>query len=171
MDGLTIRLLEAKDVPVIGAAFDRFGWSGRAAMCEQYLREQNNSERVALVALVDGVFAGYVTMKRRSDYPPFAESGIPEIADLNVLPGFRRRGIGSQLVDEAERRIFERSTVAGIGFGISAGYGPAQRMYIKRGYVPDGRGLFAGGHFVPDGATVCVLDSAIYLTKERPERV
>ena len=33
---------------------------------------------------------------------------------------------------------------AGIAFGLYADYGAAQRLYIKRGYVPDGRGLHYG---------------------------
>ncbi len=168
METLSIRTLEAGDVLVIGAAFDRIGWRGRGAMCKQYLREQEQGERVGLVAFADGTFAGYVTVKWHSEYPSFAEQGIPEVSDLNVLPEFRRRGIASRLVDEAERRIFERSAVAGIGVGVSADYGPAQRMYVSRGYVPDGRGLFGYGHFVPDNATVLVGLCAIYLTRERP---
>ncbi len=168
METLNIRTLEAADVLVIGAAFDRIGWRGRGDMCKQYVREQDQGERVGLVAFADGDFAGYVTIRWRSEYPPFAEGNIPEIQDLNVLPEFRRLGIATRLVDEAERRIFERSPVVGIGFGISADYGPAQRMYVRRGYVPDGRGLFGYGHYVPDNATVLTGLCAIYLTKERP---
>jgi len=169
METLTIRVLEAADTPVIVAAFRPLGWHGKTVeVFESYLREQSVGQRIGLVATLDGVFAGYITVKWHSEYPPFAEKGIPEIQDLNVLPDFRRRRVASRLVDEAERRIFERGAVAGIGFGISADYGPAQRMYVRRGYVPDGRGLFANGRFVPDNATVFVGECVIYLTKERP---
>lgn len=34
-----------------------------------------------------------------------------------------------------------QSDTIGIGFGLYADYGTAQRMYIKRGFVPDGRGI------------------------------
>ncbi len=170
MPTLNIRTLEAGDILVMAAAFRSLAGPGKtAADFRGYLGEQAADERVVLVAFMDDVFAGYVTIKWHSDYPPFAEQNIPEISDLNVLAQFRRRGIASRLVDEAERRIFERSSVAGIGFGISADYGPAQRMYVKRGYVPDGRGLFGYGHFVPDNATVLAGLCAIYLTKERPD--
>ena len=33
-----------------------------------------------------------------------------------------------------------RSPLAGIGFGLYADYGAAQRLYVKCGYLPDGRG-------------------------------
>lgn len=89
-----------------------------------------------LVAFVEGEFAGYVTVKWKPHY-----SAFPEIQDLNVLPQFRRRGIASALVDKAEALIATRSSMVGIGVGMYPDYGPAQRMYVKRGYVPDGRGL------------------------------
>ena len=45
-----------------------------------------------------------------------------------------------------KRRITyaQRSDHAGIGFGLYADYGAAQRLYIKRGYIPDGRGAHYG---------------------------
>jgi hypothetical protein len=58
-----------------------------------------------------------------------------------VLPRFRRRRIATLLVDEAEALIGTRSDSVGIGVGMYPDYGPAQRMYVLRGYVPDGRGL------------------------------
>ena len=135
---------------------------------EQYLAEQERDERLVLVAYYDDDFAGYGTIHWHSDYPPFAEKGIPEIKDLNVLPRFRRRGIATKIVDEAEKRIFERSLVIGIGVGMYADYGAAQRMYILRGYVPDGLGLFYKDKPVIPGKEVIVDDDlTLYLTKER----
>ena len=102
------------------------------------------------------------------EYPPFAENNIPEVSDISVKPDYRRQGIGSILMDEVEKRIFERSDVSGIGFGISADYGPAQRMFIKRGYTPDGRGLWSSGRgYIGELSTVQVDDCAIFLTKHR----
>jgi GNAT superfamily N-acetyltransferase len=85
-----------------------------------------------------------------------------------VLAEFRRRGIATALMDEAEERIFKKSTVAGIGVGLYAGYGPAQRMYILRGYVPDGRGLVHKNEPVSPGHDVFVDDDLLlYFVKER----
>ena len=162
-----IRLLETQDIQVISAAFADVGWNKPASQYERYLAEQDRGERVVLVAYSGENFAGYVTIVWKSGYPPFAEKGIPEVVDLNVLPDFRRQGIASALMDEAERRIFERSDVAGIGVGISAEYGAAQRMYVLRGYVPDGQGLVGDGQHIREGSTVRVDDCVICLTKER----
>jgi ribosomal protein S18 acetylase RimI-like enzyme len=86
--------------------------------------------------------------------------------DFNVLPWFRRRGIGGQLMDEAERRIAERSPVAGIGVGLSADYGAAQILYIRRGYIPDGRGVSWRGAICQHGDQVSVDDGLVlYFTK------
>ena len=66
---------------------------------------------------------------------------IPEINDTGVNPKFRRHGIDSILMDEAGKNVSEKPEIVGISFGISADYGPAQRMFVKRGYIPDGEGL------------------------------
>ncbi|HUY75575.1 MAG TPA: GNAT family N-acetyltransferase [Ktedonobacterales bacterium] len=166
MGDLSIQLLVADDISTIAAAFATLGWRKPASQYEGYLTEQQCGERVVLVAWQADEFAGYVTIVWDSDYPPFREAGVPEIADFNVLPHLRRHGIGSRLLDEAERRITERSAIAGIGVGLDADYGTAQRLYVKRGYVPDGRGITSHGRRVAWGETIVVDDDAVlYFTK------
>jgi GNAT superfamily N-acetyltransferase len=143
-----IRLLRFGDILDIAAACAALGWDKPPAQYEGYLAEQRQGEREALVAWRKDTFVGYVTVVWNSGYAPFREAGIPEIADFNVLPSFRRQGIGSLLLEEAERRIAARSPLAGIGVGMTPDYGAAQRLYVKRGYVPDGRGLVAGERHV-----------------------
>ena len=54
----------------------------------------------------------------------------------------------------------------GIGVGLHEAYGAAQRLYVRRGYVPDGRGVACGGAAVPEGERVVMDDETIlYLTK------
>jgi GNAT superfamily N-acetyltransferase len=119
-----------------------------------------------LVAFVDQQFAGYVTVRWHSDYPAFRAADIPEIQDFNVLPVYRRQGIGTRLLDDAERIIARRSPVAGIGVGLYADYGAAQRLYVRRGYVPDGRGIFVNERCVQPGEQVIVDDDLVlYFTK------
>ena len=166
MGDVSIQLLTAGDVPAIAAAFAALGWHKPAAQYERYLAEQRRGEREVAVAWKGDAFAGYVTVVWHSGYAPFRDAGIPEIVDFNVLPHLRRRGIGSRLLDEAERRIAARSPVAGVGVGLYADYGAAQRLYVKRGYVPDGRGLVSHGRHVAGGEPVIVDDGlALYYTK------
>jgi GNAT superfamily N-acetyltransferase len=154
--GYAIRALRDGDPEVISAAFTAIGWDKPASQYEKYLAEQGAGERDVLVATVDDQFVGYVTVRWESAY----FGAIPEIQDFNVLPPYRRRGIGSGLMDAAEARVAERSPVVGIGVGLYADYGTAQRMYVRRGYLPDGRGLMYDNQPVPPGETVRNDDGA-----------
>jgi GNAT superfamily N-acetyltransferase len=140
-----IRTLIREDIVAISMAFNQVGWNKPASLFEEYLKEQDAGERLVWIANFQDEFAGYVTLKWRSLYTSFQEQNIPEIIDLNVLPSFRKMGIGSLLLDAAEKEAATKSEVVGIGVGLYAGsdggYGSAQRLYIKRGYIPDGKGV------------------------------
>lgn len=164
---LLIRSLQKEDIPVIANAFRQLAWNKPASQYEYYLMEQNSKTRDVYVAFVEGEFAGYLTVCWTSSYEPFRTANIPEIVDFNVLPEFRRQGIGSQLMDKAEAEIAKVSAVAGIGVGLDPDYGAAQRLYVLRGYVPDGRGLHYRGHHIKYDEEITVDNSlALYLTKE-----
>jgi GNAT superfamily N-acetyltransferase len=156
-----IRLLEPADVEPVLAAFEAVGWPRRRATFERYLAEQDEGVRTVLVAFDGAEVCGYGTVCWEPHYPPFVAAGIPEIQDLNVLPRFRRRGIATRLMDLAERRVAERSEVVGIGVGLYDDYGPAQRMYVLRGYVPDGRGAVHRNLPVRGGETVRADDDLV----------
>lgn len=163
-----IRPLQDADLEVIPPAFAAVAWPGKSVgQYQRYLREQAAGERLILVARADGTFAGYLTVRWDSTYPPFRDGGIPEIQDFNVLPDFRRRGVGTALVDAAEKAIAERSDVAGIGVGLYTDYGSAQRMYARRGYIPDGRGVTYRGVVVRPGETVPVDDDLVLMMSVR----
>ncbi|MGW6200720.1 GNAT family N-acetyltransferase [Kribbella sp. NPDC055110] len=165
MTGLVIRTLRDDDPEMISGAMDSIGWNKPASQYERYLEEQRAGTRDVLVATVDSAYAGYVTVRWVSPYEPF--DGIPEVQDFNVLPTFRRRGIGSALMDAAEALVAERSPVVGIGVGLYPDYGQAQRMYVRRGYLPDGRGLIYDGRQVPPMETIRNDDSAtLMFTKQ-----
>jgi len=137
----TIRTLSQSDIPLIVAKFAEYNWPKPSSTFEKYLQEQDLGGRLIWVAHVEDQFAGYITLKWQSNYQPFRKGKIPEIIDLNVLPPFRNCGIGSQLLETAEAAASMQSTIVGIGVGLYNDYGAAQRLYVKRGYVPDGRGI------------------------------
>ena len=164
---LIIRPLEQTDIPEIANSFQQLGLNKPASKYERYLEEQTQGIRIVFVAHVENRFAGYLTICWSSDYPPFREANIPEIIDLNVLPKFRRRHIGTALMDKAENEITRRSQFAGIGVGMDMDFGAAQRMYILRGYIPDTRGLYYKDHHLKYGEQVTVdYDLALYFTKK-----
>ena len=163
---LEIRLLQSEDIQLISASFQAIGWNKPVTQYERYLSEQEDGMRIVLVAFNTGEFAGYLTINWKSNYPPFQQDNIPEIQDFNVLPKYRRQGIGTCLMNEAESIVFKQSSIVGIGVGLDSDYGAAQRLYILRGYVPDGRGITYRHKFVKYGEQVRVDDDLVlHLTK------
>jgi GNAT superfamily N-acetyltransferase len=167
---LTIRELAAADAPIIAQACAAQGWDNKPEeQFRNYYAQSVRGERTVFVAEDEAGLAGYVTIVWISDYPPLRDAGIPEIVDLNVFIRCRRRGIGTALLDEAERRIAPRSPVAGIGVGLTPDYGPAHILYVRRGYVPDGCGLWQAGRTLQYGATAVVNDDlGLYFTRPLP---
>lgn len=123
----------------VAAAMGTTHEDGYFARC---LQEQTDGNRTVLVADSDnGYLTGYVQLIWSPIYTPFKRLGIPEIQDLNVIPAARRQGIGEQLVIACEDLARTRGTGSiGIGVGLHAAFGAAQRLYIRRGYMPDGAG-------------------------------
>ncbi len=164
---IEIRELQERDILPIAEAFDAIGWNKPASQYRRYLAEQSEGSRQVLVAFENDKFVGYLTIVWESKYPPFAEKQIPEIQDFNVLPIARRKGIGTKLMDDAEEIISRKSAIVGIGVGLQADYGAAQRLYVLRGYVPDGRGISWQNRFPQYGEQIMVDDDLnLYFTKK-----
>lgn len=158
---ISIACLTHSDISEIAAAFALLGWNKPASQYQTYLDQQNAGARLVLVARCDGEFCGYVTLLHHSHHREFAELNIPEVADFNVLPPFRNRGIGTALMDAIEAEAGKIAPSVGIAVGMTADYGSAQRMYVKRGYIPTGAGLFADGSPVTYGTSVTVDDGLL----------
>lgn len=151
-------LLREKDIPAIVAAFSDLGWNKPYSVYQKYFEEQLKKERCVWVAWQNNIFLGYVTLKWHSDYKPFYSKDIPEINDLNVLPKYRGHGIGSKLLDLAEIEARKKGQHVGLGVGLDPDYGNAQKLYVKRGYIPDGLGITYRNETVKWGDTVQVDD-------------
>jgi ribosomal protein S18 acetylase RimI-like enzyme len=164
---LRIRKMNTNDAIIISNAFKAQGWNKPMEIYRNYFVEQKNNERVILIAELGDKFAGYITIKWESSYPFFFKNKIPEIVDLNVLIKYRRMGIGNKLMNRAEEIIKEQSDFAGIGAGLFSDYGPAQIMYIKRGYIPDGKGIYKKNSYIKFGETALIDDDVVlYFIKE-----
>lgn len=158
---LILRAIRKEDCVAISDAFSKQSWNKPVHQYQYYLELQQKGIRDIILAELDGQFAGYLTIKWESDYLPFRAKNIPEIVDFNVLKKYQRRGIGTALMDEAEKRIKKVSKHAGIGFGVYQDYGAAQILYIKRNYVPDGKGLVVDSRSVEYGEQVVVNDDLV----------
>jgi len=161
MNKISIRSLKKEDCRKISDGFVAQGWNKPESQYLQYLEYQNTGERDILIAEYENEIAGYLTIKWVASYPPFLKKQIPEIVDFNVYKKFQRKGIGTVLMDEAESRIKQHSLFAGIGFGITEDYGAAQILYIKRGYIPDGKGLIRNSKSLQYGDEVVIDDDLV----------
>jgi GNAT superfamily N-acetyltransferase len=134
-----------QDAEKLTASFKAIGWHKPLSGFLTYLKESELGLRKNLVLKnsADQIL-GYVTVLWESDHPYFQERQIPEIKDLNVLPEFQKQGYGRALLNAAEQAIYQKlgpDQSIGIGVGILKDYGPAQRLYIQEGYIPNGEGV------------------------------
>ena len=118
------------------------GWDAEVGKYEMRLRHQSEGKSRSLVAEYHGNVAGYINVYPAAQWGAFGGRGYPEIVDFGVLEKYRRRGIGSRLMDIAEQIATEYADTVYLGVGLHSGYGSAQRLYVKRGYIPDGTGVW-----------------------------
>lgn len=132
---------------------------------DDYLRRCLISEsREILIASENDYDAGYCILNWQPKYAYFRHLGIAEIQTLVVDSTLRRRGIASALIAccEDKARAAGHKQI-GIGVGLHSGFGAAQSLYVKRGYVPDGQGvtydreIVAGGEFRPVDDQLCLM--------------
>ncbi|MGB1288521.1 MAG: GNAT family N-acetyltransferase [Aggregatilineales bacterium] len=161
-NAMKIRQATATDADWLQSSFDNnMGWTKPSGYFVQVCEKQSQADLVLLIATIDDVYAGHLKIIWQPNYPYFRENDIPEIQDLNVVPDFRRRGIATALMDEAESRIKTRAPIVGIGFGLYADYGAAQRMYVLRGYIPDGHGVAYDDKYPTPGTAVRLDDDLV----------
>ena len=162
----SIRKMQESDIKNLSQGFISQGWPGREEILARYSLEQKSKEREVLVAEIDGVVAGYITILPIAKQGPFAGMA-PELSDFNVFEPFQNQGIGNLLLEEAEKRVKLISHKVTLGVGLHSGYGPAQRLYIKRGYIPDGTGVWYRNQPLEMNATIQNNDDLVlYLSKE-----
>ena len=161
----SIRKMQESDIKELSRGFISQGWPSREEILTRYFKEQESGEREVLVAEVEGAVAGYITILPGAKQGPFAGMA-PELSDFNVFEPFQNQGIGNLLLEEAEKRVRLISDKVTLGVGLHSGYGPAQRLYIKRGYIPDGTGVWYQNH-QPAMNAVCedIGELVLYLSK------
>ena len=162
----SIRKMQESDIKDLSQGFINQGWPGREEILARYFLEQECGERGVLVAEVEGALAGYITILSCAKQGPFAGTA-PELSDFNVFEPFQNQGIGNLLLEEAENRVKLISDKVTLGVGLHSGYGPAQKLYIKRGYIPDGSGVWYRNQPLEMNATIQNNDDLVlYLSKE-----
>ena len=144
-DNLTIRSMVKSDIEKFVNEFAEQGWHKSYELFNGYYNQQEKNEKLVIVAETSGDVCGYVTLLPYTKVGPFAYRNIPEIVDFNVLIKYQNKGIGNKIMDIAENLAKEKSDYVSLAVGLHCGYGSAQRMYVKRGYIPDGTGVWYNG--------------------------
>ena len=166
-DDLIIRSMEPADAQAFFDEYTAQGWHPDVAYYHMRMREQTEGKCVALTAVYQGQPAGTLYLYRYAQEGPFREKGLPVIVDFGVLQKYQRMGIGGRLMDVAEQIAAQHADAVCLGVGLSQEYGSAQRMYVKRGYIPDGSGVWYGDKpCAPYGSCVNDDDLILYLSKK-----
>ncbi len=164
-DSLLIRSIEESDARVIYDTYLSYNWHPMLETYENYYRENLSGRRITFCAEVDGKLAGHVSLILTPDpgeMGPFAGSGMPLVSDFTVFFAYHRRGIGIKLMDVLEAKAAEFADAVCLAVGCHYGYGTAQRLYVKRGYIPDGSGVWWNGKRHEQYAP-CVNDDELLL--------
>ena len=162
-----IRDLERDDVDIFVAEENAQGWDSTPEKLLTRLKDVEEGRAIAIAAEFNGRPAGYINVYPDNTWGAFGGMGYPEIVDFNVLEKFRRHGIGSRLMDAAENIAGSYSDIVYLGVGLHSGYGASQRMYLQRGYIPDGSGVWYKER-VCEPYAECVNDDdlVLYLSKK-----
>lgn len=134
---IRIRAAQESDKNTLYDLYDRIGKKDSG-----YFEECFERGSTILIASWDGKDAGFCILNWSPRYSLYKKLNIPEIQDLNVVPESRRNGIATGLIEYCEElsRQAGKDSI-GISVGLTKNYGPAQILYIRMGYVPDGYGV------------------------------
>lgn len=158
---LIIRQMSEQDVlPVCRAAGNDTPEEIR--YLNRQMTDQRNGECISLLAVYHGMIAGYVFLYHQCKWGGLGGQGIPGIVDLIVFEPYRRHGIAGKLMEEAEKLAAEQSDRVYLDVCLSSAYGMAQRLYFRRGYIPDGKGVYYQEKVCPKNAP-CKNDNELTL--------
>lgn len=165
MESEIVPVLNA-DVEAITALFAREYYASLEEAIAHFA-DHIGGDGASFLAYVEGTWAGFITIRWVSHNPDFRANKIPLIHYIEVFQPFRRQSIASRLMEVAEDLIATRATKVGITVGLTEEYGGAQRLYAKRGYLPDGRGACQAHCPLRHGELVTMdHDLIIWLTKD-----
>lgn len=158
---LIIRDLLETDCQIFYDTYTSYGWHPKIETYTTYLKEQTEGNRKVFIAQYQGQVAGICTLVIDPIEGPFGGKGIPEIVDLSVFFHLHKRGIANKLLDVAEDEAAKLADSVYLAVGVHSGYGQAQRIYVKRGYLPDGSGAWYQNKQLDQYAPCCNDDDLL----------
>lgn len=134
---IDIREATKIDLPVLYEVYRSIGKKD-----DGYFEHVMTQSTIILVASLNGEDCGFCIYNMQPRYNMYRKLGIPEIQDLNVVSTARRNGVARALIKWCEGMARSKNcTQIGISVGLFKDYGPAQILYAKMGYIPDGNGV------------------------------
>ncbi len=166
---IRIRSMLPEDAQVLYDTYLSYGWHPSLKIYENYYREQEANTRLVFIAEYEGRVSGQCTLLLNPTEGPWGGKGYPEIQDLVVFFDVHNKGIGNKLLDVAEQEASKIADLVYLGVGVHSGYGPAQRIYVDRGYNFDGSGVWYQGKQL-DQYAPCVNDDdlLLFMAKKLP---
>lgn len=166
-NNLLIRSMEIGDAKKIYDTYLSYGWHPSLETYDNYYKEQEENKRKVFIAEYDGEVSGLCTLVLNPMEGPWAGLGYPEIVDLSVFFHVRNKGIGNNLMDVVEQEAAKVSDMIYLAVGVHSGYGAAQRIYVKRGYIPDGSGVWYQGKQLEQYAPCCNNDDLLLFMSKK----
>ena len=160
---ILIRDMEPTDAQIFDDEYTAQGWHPDINYYHMRMREAAEGKCAALTAEYNGNPAGSLYLYFDAQEGPFKGMKIPEIVDFSVLQKYQRKGIGNRLMDTAEQLAAQRSDTVTLSVGLCREYGAAQRIYAKRGYIPDGSGVWYQNQQCIQYETTCTIDDDLVL--------
>ena len=166
-ESIVIRSMEIEDAKIFYDTYFSYGWHPSMETYENYYKEQQEGTRKVFIAEYEDQVSGLCTLVMNPKEGPWAEQGYPEIVDFCVFFHVHNRGIGNKILDVVEQEAAKVSDMVYLAVGVHSGYGPAQRIYVKRGYIPDGSGVWYQGKQLDQYAPCCNDDDLLlFLSKK-----
>jgi GNAT superfamily N-acetyltransferase len=145
--GFEIHQVTREELPAIIDWFATSYYDNRRD-AEAHFADHFDGQGATFIARCGQDIAGYITVALKARI-----KDIPCIVNFVVFEPYRRHGLGSRLMDIAEAYLAKGADKVVLWVPIIERYGPAQRLYAKRGYIPDGDGVVKNGVPVKEGET------------------
>lgn len=166
-DNIIIRSMNKEDSHILHELRLTHGWFSELSVFNEYFKFQEMGELYCFIATINTEIAGYTALKRHAKSGPYKDLGFPELSDFNVFEKYRRQGIGNQMMDIVENFASQLNHFITLAVGLHSGYGSAQKLYIKRGYIPDGSGVwYQDKPLEPYSSCINNDELVLYLSKE-----
>jgi GNAT superfamily N-acetyltransferase len=137
-------LIKPADHHLISSLTLLFEQEGQISLA-QWLQHCVEEEAMTFIACESSEPVGFISLLTEASYPAFHKEGIPEIHGMAVLPSCRGQGVGKRMLEKIEHHAREQGfQKIGLGVGVTEDYQDAFRLYVGKGYKPDGRGLYHG---------------------------